>query len=111
MSIRGGRHGRWDPCNTSGLVISTVEMWPYKKKKQGRKGNAGATKDQRLHPVALWHDPLVETSADTRQKRSRHFGVRGDLKASVNGGEQGLFLLERGAAIRATIEVYSQVAL
>lgn len=48
---------------------------------------------------------------DTRQKRCRHFGVRGDVKASVDGGEEGSLPFERSAAICTSGEMRAQLIL
>jgi hypothetical protein len=59
----------------------------------------------------LWGGRFVEAGADARQKRSRHFGVGGDVKAGINGGEEGLLLFERSAAISAPGEMCAQISV
>jgi hypothetical protein len=61
--------------------------------------------------VALWCSCFAEAGADARQERSRNFGIGGRVKASIDGGEEGLLLGERGAARIAGIEVRPQFTL
>jgi hypothetical protein len=54
---------------------------------------------------------FIEACADARQKRGGHFGVGGDVKARIDGGEEGSFLFECGAAGGASIKVRAQITL
>src|SRR5260370_13388427 len=85
-------------------------MWPCKQKDCEYESEAGGGKNRGLEPAALGGGCFVKPGADARQKRGGHFGVGGDVKAGVDGGEEGLFLFECGAAGRAGIEVRAQFA-
>src|SRR5882757_9485606 len=85
-------------------------MWQYKQKDCKCESNACRSKDQRLDPTTLWRGFNIKAGADTGQKRAGNLGVRGDVKAGVDGGEKGPFLFECRAAISATGEVRAQIA-
>jgi hypothetical protein len=85
-------------------------MWKCRQKDCQYESDTSRGKHQRLQPATLGRDHFVEAVADARQERSRYFGVGGDVKAGIDGGEEGLFLFECGAAGRAGIEVRAQFA-
>jgi hypothetical protein len=86
-------------------------MGPCKQKDRKRESGAGRGKDQGLDPGTLWRDRFGDAGADARQKRGGYLGVGSDVKSNIDGGKEGLFLFEGGAASGAGIEVRAQFAL
>src|ERR1700719_3082098 len=86
------------------LAIWACVMGPCKQKDYKCESDAGRGKDHGLSPATVWCDLFIEAGADARQERSRHLGVRGDVKAGVDRGKEGLLLGQGGAAGGAGIE-------
>ena len=86
-------------------------MRPGKLKDCQCESDASRGKDPGLEPATLCSDTFIEAGADARQKRGGDFGVGGDVKPGVDGGEEGLFLFECGSAGGAGIEVRAQLTL
>jgi hypothetical protein len=85
-------------------------MWPCKQKDCQYESDAGGGKNPGLEPATLGRGCFAHAGPEARQKRRRYFGVGGDVKAGIYGGEEGLFLFECGAAGRAGIEMRAQFA-
>src|SRR5260370_91151 len=62
-------------------------------------------------PATSRRSCFIEAGADAREKGGRDSGVRRDVEARINGGEEGLFLFERGTAIEAGVKMGVQFAL